>query len=210
MKRQGRMLLILLAVSAIGFFPFSQWVSTTKVGTDFFLWFQALYGFVLLVSVLAFPVLIICAILPRTRHRALFYLLFTVLFVPCCIAGIRLGHSARMAGMRAFARRSQPLISAIQRFEKDQSAPPTTLEDLVPKYLPAVPTTGMMAYPRFVYHTGAEARKDYAGNPWALSVFTPSGGFNFDQILYFPRQNYPVHGYGGSLERVDDWAYVHE
>jgi len=210
MKHRGRFLLIVLAVSAIGFFPFSQWLSTTKVGTDFLLWCQALYIFAALASVLAFPVLIVRAIMPRTRHRSLFYLLLVVLLVPSCIAGIRLGYITRMAGMRSFAQRSQPLISAIKRFEKDQSIPPKKLQDLVPKYLAAVPTTGMMAYPRFEYHTGVEAQKKYAGNPWVLSVRTPSGGINFDQILYFPMQNYPMHGYSGSLERVADWAYVHE
>jgi len=29
-------------------------------------------------------------------------------------------------------------------------------------------------------------------------------------MLYFPKKDYPEKGYGGSLERVGDWAYVHE
>ncbi len=29
-------------------------------------------------------------------------------------------------------------------------------------------------------------------------------------VLYFPNRNYPQHGYGGWLEPVGDWAYVHE
>jgi hypothetical protein len=33
---------------------------------------------------------------------------------------------------------------------------------------------------------------------------------NWDMFLYFPKQNYPKAGYGGWLERIEDWAYVHE
>lgn len=70
-------------------------------------------------------------------------------------------------------------------------------------------STGMAAYPQYEYHTGARAAQ-YDGNPWVLVVFTPSGGINFDEFLYFPLQNYPRSGYGGSLEQLGDWAYVHE
>lgn len=67
----------------------------------------------------------------------------------------------------------------------------------------------MRAYPKFEYVAGEKA-KSYGDNPWVLYVFTPSGGINFDQFMYFPKQNYPKHGYGGWLERVGEWAYVHE
>jgi hypothetical protein len=42
-----------------------------------------------------------------------------------------------------------------------------------------------------------------------LLVSTLKGG-SFDRFLYFPLQNYPEDGYGGSLERIGDWAYLHE
>ena len=65
----------------------------------------------------------------------------------------------------------------------------------------------MGAYPEYHYSTSS---KDYLGNPWVLTIYTPSGGINFDQFMYFPLTNYPKTGYGGSLERIGDWAYVHE
>ena len=67
----------------------------------------------------------------------------------------------------------------------------------------------MAAYPKFEFVAGQKAL-DYHENPWVLCVFTPSGGINFDQFMYFPKQNYPETGYGGWLERIGDWAYVHE
>lgn len=114
--------------------------------------------------------------------------------------------------MNAFlglAERSKPLIQAIHSFESLHGSPPTDLNALVPGFLPEIPDTGMAAYPRYEYRT-AEKAAEYEGNPWTLTVFTPSGGINFDQFMYFPKQNYPEKGYGGWLERVADWAYVHE
>jgi hypothetical protein len=68
----------------------------------------------------------------------------------------------------------------------------------------------LAAYPKYEYVTGDRALENYDGNPWAVWVDTPSGGINWDIFLYYPRQNYPQRGHGGSLERVRDRAYVHE
>ena len=115
-----------------------------------------------------------------------------------------------MRGMGAMADRSAILTSAIERYERDNGVAPAALEDLVPGYLAEVPSTGMMAYSQYRYLAGDETEKQYQGNPWVLRVYTPSGGINFDEMLYFPNQNYPKQGYGGTLELVGDWAYLHE
>lgn len=210
MKRRDQIQLAIFAISAVVYFPFSQWMSTAQIGTELFLWGQLVYGLALIAAVLATPVCLICLFFPRTRQRSFSMIICAVFFVPCCICGILLGYKTRTAGMLAFAQRSQPLIAAITQYQKDHSVPPDTLNDLVPEYIPAVPSTGMMAYPKYWYHTGEDAKREYNGNPWALSVFTPSAGINFDMILYFPNQNYPERGYSGVLERIGDWAYVHE
>jgi hypothetical protein len=137
-------------------------------------------------------------------------LLWCAIFVPSCMVGIVLGHQVRRAGMHSFVERSRPLVEAIERYEHAHSAPPPSLQALVPRHLAAVPSTGMMAYPRYRYFTGEEAKDQYLGNAWALAVFTPGAGINFDMILYLPSQNYPEIGFGGSLEHIGDWAYVHE
>jgi hypothetical protein len=210
MTRRHRILLVLLAISGIGYFPFSQWISTTRIGTTYFLWGQLYYGLALMAAVVAIPILSVTIFFKRSRPHSVFFLFLSILFVPCCIAGIILGRKTRMAGMESCGQRARPLITAIEQYERDHSTPPDSLHDLVPDYLPNVPSTGMMAYPEFRYHSGNQAKEEYDGNPWALSIYTPSGGINFDMMLYFPNQNYPDRGYGGSLERLGDWAYVHE
>jgi len=210
MKTKDHLFYALFAISAIGYFSFAEWMATARVGTMFFLWFSPFYVFPLLAALLALPVLLVRVCFQRDRTHALPWLLLSILYIPCFIVGTDLGDRVRISGWETFARRSQPLIHAIEQYADDHAVPPQALSDLVPDYLPEVPNTGMRAYPEFHYDTGDETRERFAENPWVLSVFTPSGAINFDQMLYFPKQNYPKVGYGGGLERIGDWAYVHE
>lgn len=171
---------------------------------------QSVYLIPLMVAVLAAPVLSVRLVFKRTRRQAAFFLMLSLVLASSCAVGIIAGQKLRIAGMRSFAERSQSFIAAIKKYHRDHSAPPRSLHDLVPTYLPEVPSTGMMAYPYYGYCAGEEASQSYANNPWVLSVSTPSGLINFDEMLYFPNQDYPKRGYGGWLEPVGDWAYVHE
>lgn len=210
MKTKQRLWLALFALSVIVYFPFAHWISTTPVGTSLFLWLAPVYVLALLAAVLAIPASLVTLCFRKTRRDALWVLILSLIYLPLTFAAIPLGWQVRMQRMTAFAERSKPVVQAIERYTEDQGSPPETLEQLVPDYLPDVPGTGMMAYSKYEYHTGAEYRERFQGNAWTLVVPTGSGGPNWDQMLYFPLQNYPKHGYGGRLERVGDWAYVHE
>jgi hypothetical protein len=122
-------------------------------------------------------------------------------------AALGLGRDVRRSAFVALAERSKPLVSAIHAYTEKHGQPPESLEALVPDFLPSVPGTGMCAYPTYDYVFPAT---DYQDNPWIIRVSTPSGFINFDQFMYFPLTNYPTQGYGGWLERIGDWAYVHE
>jgi hypothetical protein len=200
----------MLALSAPVYVPLSEWATVSLLNSDFLVCLQPVYALLLAAAVVLYPVFAICAFFKRFRPDAFFYLLICVVTVPSVVWGIEQGDRVRIQGMAAFADRSRPLVDAIRQFERERGAPPNDLQQLVPGFLPEVPSTGMTAYPDYEYHVGPIAAQDYHGNPWALSVFTPSGMINFDQMLYFPKQNYPDTGYGGWLERVGDWAYVHE
>lgn len=210
MKSREQRQAMIYAISPIAYIPFAHWVSTTRVGTDFLIHLEIIYLFTLAVSVFAVPVLLIQLCEPKTRPQAKTYLLFATLFIPCCIGGLILGDRVRMARMRSFTVRSQPLIAAIEAYVSDHSNPPSTLQDLVPEYLDEIPWTGMMAYPEYRYITDVDSLQWYEDNPWALVVDTPSGGINFDSMMYLPLQNYPKQNEDGWLEPIGDWAYVHE
>ena len=50
---------------------------------------------------------------------------------------------------------------------------------------------------------------DY-GAPYELQVPCPLGMLNWDVFVFWPDGDYPTYMYGGGVELVGDWAYVHE
>jgi hypothetical protein len=98
----------------------------------------------------------------------------------------------------------------VKAYEQTHGKPPVSLDVLVPEYLPAIPNTGMGAYPEYRYTLVTESGQQ-DGNHWVISIFTPTGIVDFDEFFYYPLQNYPSHRWGGNpVERIGDWAYMHE
>jgi len=190
-------------------FIFAGWFSVAPYGSDICLWFALFLVLPLVAALLAIPLALIFLVPRQTRKYALKRIMFALGYAVIAISCIRLGNCVRMQAFGKLADRSAPLIEAIKKFDAEQGCPPSGLKELVPEYLPSVPTTGMRAYPDYEYHVGEKAEK-YEGNPWILIVHTPSGGINFDMFVYFPKGNYPKYAYGSKLERIKDWAYCHE
>ena len=155
------------------------------------------------------PLAALLAILPPLRAPASRLALQALVYLGIGVVAIRAGSVIRMSAFRDLAQRSAPLVEAIRRFEAHVGHAPRSLDDLVPEQLPAVPGTGMGAYPAYEYVLARDSW-EYDGNDWILKVRASSGFLNWDEFLYFPSGEYPERGYGGSLESVGDWAYVHE
>jgi hypothetical protein len=163
----------------------------------------------LLAAPFAFVILPFVAIRRSGRSMVLAWWIATLVYLSAAMGAVVVGEQIRGRAFKRLAERSTPLVGAISEYDRKYGGPPASLEALVPEFLPGVPKTGMMAYPEYRYYTGDKAQR-YNENPWVLVIDTPSGGVNFDQFMYFPRQNYPERGYGGWLETIGDWAYVHE
>lgn len=176
-------------------------------GSDAFLWLMFLFVFPALAAVPAILGAFVGFAFSRFRRYSAALALCSVVYLVAFILSVRIGESVRRSAFHRLAERSKPLVAAVHAFEQKHGRPPESLQALVPEFIPSVPSTGMDAYPEYRYLTPAT---NHDGNPWIISVFTPSGGINFDQFMYFPLTNYPKIGYGGWLERVGDWAYVHE
>jgi hypothetical protein len=82
--------------------------------------------------------------------------------------------------------RAQPLVQAVHRYEKERGRPPARLGDLVPKYISAIPATGLPTYREFLYTVHE------ASGRWGLSVKLERLGFK--HIDYSPSgsHNIPV------------------
>jgi len=165
------------------------------------------------IAFLGIPICLLLLVSKRLRPKYFRALLACLIAFIVVFPAFFIGWNIRMKAMEKVSGRSQPIIEAIHAFKKGNNRWPSTLDDLVPEFLADVPHTGLAAYPDYTYHSRTEGNeyifnREY-NNPWVLVIYVIHG-FNFDKMLYFPDQDYPERGYGGWLERMGDWAYVHE
>ncbi len=99
--------MLIFSVSAIAYFPFSEWISTARIGTDYFLSGQIIYLLPQIAATIAAPCLIICLFFQLTRRTPLLYLTLAVIYIPCCVGGAILGNKTRVGRMEVFAQRSR-------------------------------------------------------------------------------------------------------
>ncbi len=187
--------------------PVADWLAVSSHGNSGFLDLSLLFVFVALAAFIAFIVSLVGLIFIRIRRFSALLALCSAAYLVALFVSMRVGEYIRMNAFHQLAERSQPLVGAIHAFEQRHKHPPESLRALVPEFIPSIPNTGMAAYPEYDYLTPAT---NWDGNSWVLRVPTSLGVLNWDQFIYFPLTNYPASGYGGSLERVEDWAYVHE
>jgi ABC-type transport system involved in multi-copper enzyme maturation permease subunit len=188
----------------------AHYYAVSANGSDILLWYTVPLMLPLLIALVAIVISLPFFLIRSKRKEAISLFSVAGVYLAFGILCLSIGSKVRMRGFERLADRSRLLIAAVHRFHAENKRPPDSLAELVPNYLATIPNTGMAAYPKYEYVTGRHAFENYDGNPWAVWVDTPSGGINWDIFLYYPRQNYPQRGHGGYLERVKDWAYVHE
>jgi hypothetical protein len=112
--------------------------------------------------------------------------------VVCLLSSVVILTSGRMVGpglrsakaqrLRQFAERSQPLVTAIAAYERDSGHPPVNLGMLVPAYLVSIPSTGMGAFPEYIYSPG-----DGSKGGWRLRVAV--GVTEWEALEYHPSED---------------------
>ncbi len=154
-----------------------------------------------------FPSSIVFALFSGLRGLGLRLALLCMLYLFTLYVALSAGPPTSMAAFRSLADRSMPLVDAVHAYEKTEGRPPNSLEDLVPKYLDSVPSTGLAGYPHYKIYKGEDSPL-WQDNPWVMCV--PAGRLmNGDLFLYFPKQNYPADE-SSAFERMGAWAYWHE
>ena len=138
-----------------------------------------------------------------------FFLIALILFFTI----IGLMYSSRKASefkYRAFLEmtlRAEPLINAIEKYRADNGDFPYNIEELIPFYIPERPYTGIPIYPNYQYESASSSEGEI--EEYELKVYC-SHGMSFDSFFYWPKKEYPQRIYGGEVQRIGDWAYVHE
>jgi hypothetical protein len=107
--------------------------------------------------------------------------------------------------------RAQALTAALDDYRQDHGQYPSSLGALVPDYLPRIPDTGLMADPDFYYERAVQGEwlASY-GVGYDLSVSCSTAVLGWDSMHYWPTGEYPDQAWGGVIEEIDGWAYVHE
>ncbi|MBA3858292.1 MAG: hypothetical protein C0507_15415 [Cyanobacteria bacterium PR.3.49] len=147
----------------------------------------------------------ILSLLSRQRQNSDFFRLLACLaFLPATALSLFFTHPIRQDGFMQLASRTKPLIAAIEKYEKVNGHAPDKLQDLIPGFMPAIPKTGIGAYPKYRYEL-LKKEKD----SWQLTVDCSRGWLNWDEFYYLPSKKYPER-YGGWVELMGDWAYFHE
>ncbi len=165
--------------------------------------------YVLALAVLALPGSLISLCIARHRRNAGWMLLCSPIAVACFFFGLQLSLPIKRHMLEKVMARAEPLIVAVRKFETANGKPPLHLFALVPNQIAAIPTPGIGTSPEFGYRL-PKPGEEGEGNPWMLIVHPPVAGIGFDVFIYLPKQNYPETGWGGYLERMGNWAYVHE
>jgi hypothetical protein len=185
------------------------------IGFSMWLGFPLVFGLLgaLMLSVLATPFMLHRA----TREVALATFCGALTFVAVAVAALHLHNDARMIAFGRVAQDAEPLVDALNDFAAREGRPPGALEELIPEYLDQVPSAshglGNFHYQQYALGltaTDVDTAEHVAPAPWSLLVHCGRGMLNWDVFVYWPGEQYPNEMYGGYVERVGRWAYVHE
>ena len=93
----------------------------------------------------------------RTRRSAVQWLLASATVAVMLVPSMRAAWDLRSHGFHLAAQRARPLIEAIESHIRDHGTPPSTLQDLIPRYLASIPE----GLPPLVIVTGEAAREHF-------------------------------------------------
>jgi len=167
--------------------------------------FEMLLALLALASVGVGVLALLVAAFTRRKRQPLRVAAGCAVFVVLCYPCIKLSLTARRVAFARLATRSQKVVAAIASYERENGSPPESLQSLVPAYIDHVPTTGLPAYPAYEYEVFPAA-----ATAWELRVLCSSGFMNGDIFFFWPGGRYPASTGAGSVERIEDWAYLHE
>lgn len=170
---------------------------------------QELVTWLALLGVVLAGVALLGLLVSKIRCAAIAMLIGACLMVTLCVASLKSADKIRVQGFERLSREAAPLVAAIHDYNKKFGHPPQNLELLQINYPPGHVIKGG-ELPDFEYLPGQLAAERYHGNPWVLVLEAPTGPLRWDRFLYYPLRNYPPLGHGGWLEKIGDWAYVHD
>lgn len=157
----------------------------------------------LLLALVVLPTSALLIVVPQLRDIALNTLLASALVFGLILLSLSIGYRVRSYGFAKLAKRLDPVVEGLRDYERENGAPPPSLDVLVPELRQDLPPLELL--------TGDEVPQNYHGNSWVIYLDAPTGLINWDAFLYYPLENYPGRGEGDDyFEVIGRWAYLHE
>jgi hypothetical protein len=155
------------------------------------------------------PVSLLAALFRRIRRGALRFSAVCLAFLLGFWVAANISGWQRQKRMATVPTTAAPLVAAIEAFEREQHRLPERLDDLVPRYVVAIPSTGFGGHQEWHYAapprtTGHPDDEIYGTNRWVLALYVGARPFPSYRMLYLPDQQYP-----STAGRVGTWAYTH-
>jgi len=174
--------------------------------------FGLAFSLVLLLGAPIGVVLLLTSLFRRQRREATLLLGFVLILSSLggYWAGIKGPYLVRELSMKRAAKRGQAIVDAIEAYRLVHRTYPDSLAHLQPKYIAQIPHTGICGYPAFEYSKIEKTGEFYYTGGYEIKIDTSLGALNWDVFVYWPSKNYPDRMYGGEVQRIGDWAYVHE
>ena len=189
----------------------AQWYALSSSGSQVYLQYAMWLLIPITLVMLFIPIIVLGLALPYKRKRTLLVLAACTMYSASGFVFAKLSMIYREHAFDKLAEHSQPLILAIERYEKELGYPPETLQRLVPTYLSAVPGTAMGAYPNYSYETSKESGQKSAIT-WTLYISIPTSGLgkSEEKFVYMSSEYYLVKLHDQVIRRVGNWIYIRE
>jgi hypothetical protein len=154
---------IAAAITLAGYYPVGSWLPARPLWSELGL-------------ILGFNAVAVIAVLIGVLYSLLAWnwrpIVLAALFCLCLLLGspgMLIREPMQRFAFDQLERRTAVLIEAIKNYANANGVPPAALADLVPDYLPSIPTTGMVLGP--VYKYGRGAGPCVSSRDWHLQVF---------------------------------------
>ncbi len=139
-----------------------QHLGVSPDGSKYILDFSLLFRIAIIFAAFLVIISSLLLIFRKTRRVAAFLIIGCLAYSFAALPCFKIGNIVRMKGFERLAERSAPLVNSIHEYERSHGKPPAKLEHLVPEFLPAVPETGMGAYPDYKYEVFSNSKSTLA------------------------------------------------
>ncbi|MCP4539430.1 MAG: hypothetical protein GY832_20015 [Chloroflexi bacterium] len=180
---------------------YTLWISPT--GYTFGIFFLCLYPLCSNFLVVVFLIALLAFFFSKKSRRfAGLVTCFLFAYLVTFYLGTYLARIAQYKGFQALVDQD-PVVTAILNFEQKYEHPPTELSDLIPEFLPVIPSELRNTEIYYRYYSEEKVPQEYwPENRWVIEIVADIPFFNNVKFFYLPNQIY-----SDDHEKLHEWGF---